>query len=491
MPLRRHATDKALPIWFVTAETWPELRDSLPPFVKTFAETSGFAAQPGRTLVFPGSSGALEGVLFGLEAKNAEAADPLLPGRLVSAIPAGLYYFANHPLDLELATLSWLLSGYRFTRYKSASAEIPELCAPDGVDADRIEKIAEAVALGRDLINTPANDLGPDALEEAALRVTTTYKAKASILRGDKLQMNNFPLIHAVGRASDKAPRLIDFSWGPLDAPKVTLVGKGVCFDSGGLDIKPSSAMLLMKKDMGGAATALALAAMIMGANLPVRLRVLIPAVENAISGNAFRPGDIYPSRKGLTIEIGNTDAEGRLILADALALADEDAPDLLIDFATLTGAARVALGPDLPPFYTQDDALAEAILAHGAALADPVWRLPLWSPYAKLLDSKIADLNNVSSGSFAGSITAALFLRRFVEKAKAWVHFDLYGWTPSAKPGHPEGGEVQTARLLLALIEQRFASGTPILGDTLTNIPPEAPEPPPFAEETATDLTP
>jgi leucyl aminopeptidase len=260
-----------------------------------------------------------------------------------------------------------------------------------------------------------------------------------------------------VGRAAAEAPRLVDFVFGPPDAPKVTLVGKGVCFDTGGLDIKPSSAMLLMKKDMAGAATALALAHMVMDAKLPVRLRVLIPIVENSVSANSFRPGDVVASRKGLNVEIGNTDAEGRLILADALALAVEEKPDLLLDFATLTGAARVALGPDLPPFYTADDALAAEMAEIGMAEHDPIWRLPLWEAYDSLLDSKVADLNNVSSGPFAGSVTAALFLRRFVEGAGAWVHFDLYGWNPSTKPGRPEGGETQTARLLYALLEKRY----------------------------------
>ncbi|MBX9741679.1 MAG: leucyl aminopeptidase family protein, partial [Beijerinckiaceae bacterium] len=267
----------------------------------------------------------------------------------------------------------------------------------------------------------------------------------------------NFPLIHAVGRAAQDAPRLVEFSWGDENAPKVTLVGKGVCFDTGGLDIKPSSAMLLMKKDMAGAATALALAHMIMDANLPVRLRVLVPIVENAIAGNAFRPGDIYPSRKGLHVEIGNTDAEGRLILADALALAAEEKPDVMFDFATLTGAARVALGPDLPPFYTDDDKLAAEISAAGSRVNDPVWRMPLWQPYDQLLDGKISQINNVSNGPFAGSITAALFLRRFVDGAQAWVHFDIYGWSPKTKPGSPEGGETQTARLLYEVLEQRY----------------------------------
>jgi leucyl aminopeptidase len=263
-----------------------------------------------------------------------------------------------------------------------------------------------------------------------------------------------------VGRASDKAPRLVDITWGDPRKPKVTLVGKGVCFDSGGLDIKPSSGMLLMKKDMGGAAAALALAAMIMEGNLAVRLRVLLPIVENAISSMAYRPGDVYPSRKGLSVEIGNTDAEGRLVLADALALADEESPELLVDFATLTGAARVALGPDLPPFYTEDEDLAAEVTRFGATTSDPVWRMPLWDPYDKLIEGKVSDLVNVSSGAFAGSVTAALFLRRFVEKAKSWVHFDIFAWTPGAKSGRPEGGEVQAARLLYDLFEARFGIG-------------------------------
>jgi leucyl aminopeptidase len=279
-----------------------------------------------------------------------------------------------------------------------------------------------------------------------------------NIVCGDDLLAQNFPLLHAVGRAAAEPPRIVDFSFGSADAPKVTLVGKGVCFDTGGLDIKPSAGMLIMKKDMGGAATALALASMIMEAKLPLRLRVIIPIVENAIAGNAFRPGDVYRSRKGLTVEIGNTDAEGRLILADALALADEEAPDLVFDFATLTGAARVALGPDLPPMYTDDDGLAAACLEYSRKVHDPVWRMPLWTPYDKQLDGKISDVVNVSPGPFAGSITAALFLRRFIERAKAWVHFDVYAWNPKTLPGRPEGGEVQVARLLFSMLADGYA---------------------------------
>jgi len=463
MLLHRGSQDAALPIWFVTAETWPQVRDALPAPAQAFAAACGFEPKPGRVQILPDAAGALAGVLLGLEGAKARRTDPFLPGKLATLLPHGLYRFANAPHDPTLAALSWLLSLYRFDRYKAVEAEQATLCAPPGVDPARIELIAKGVALGRDLINTPANDLGPDALEAAALNLAAQFRAKPSVTRGEKLLQTNLPLIHAVGRASDKAPRLVDFSWGPPRAPKVTLVGKGVCFDSGGLDVKPSSGMLLMKKDMGGAATAMALASMIMEANLAIRLRVVLPIVENAISSHAFRPGDVFPSRKGLSVEIGNTDAEGRLILADALALADEDAPELLLDFATLTGAARVALGPDLPPFYTMDEALAAEIASFAAASNDPVWRLPLWDPYDKLLDSKIADLNNVASGAFAGSVTAALFLRRFVEQAKTWAHFDIYAWTPTGKPGRPEGAEVQVARLLYDLLEARYGTGAEI----------------------------
>ncbi len=441
------AASEAVPIYFVTGENWPQIRADLPASAARFASASQFEPLPGRSLVLPSEDGRIGGVLFGLEKPDARNRDLFLPGRLATILPAGKYRFANAPHDMALAALAFLLGSYRFTRYKKAEGELPELVPPNEIDFDRITRIAKAVAFGRDLINTPANDMGPDALEAAALGLAEEFKADATCIRGQELLDKNFPLIHAVGRASDKAPRLVDFVWGASDKPKVTLVGKGVCFDTGGLDIKPEAGMALMKKDMGGAATALALAQMIMEAQLPVRLRVLLPIVENAIAGNAMRPGDIYPSRKGLTVEIGNTDAEGRLILADALALADEEAPELLLDFATLTGAARVALGPDLPPFYTMDETLAEDIAAHATRANDPVWRMPLWDPYDKLLDGKTGNLSNISGGPFAGSITAALFLRRFVEKTKSWVHFDIYAWNPTAKSARPEGGDVQTAR--------------------------------------------
>jgi leucyl aminopeptidase len=456
-PLRREHSPHAIPIWFVNAQTWPHMKAGLPAASAAFAEGCGFEPKPGRVQLLPDSSGAICGVLFGLDGEDARAANPFLPGALATSLPPGLYRFANAPRDPSLAALSWLLSQYRFKRYRPQNGRLPELCAPEGVDAARLERIAGAVALGRDLVNTPANDLGPDELEAAALTLAARYKADTSVTRGEALLEANFPLIHAVGRASDKAPRLVDFRWGDSTHPRVTLVGKGVCFDSGGLNIKPDAGMLLMKKDMGGAAAALALASMIMEAGLPVRLRVLLPIVENAISGSAFRPGDVYPSRKGLSVEIGNTDAEGRLILADALALADEEAPNLLFDFATLTGAARVALGPDLPPFYTHDETLAHDLARCAAVENDPLWRMPLWAPYDSWLDSKVANINNAPSGGFAGSITCALFLQRFVEHAASWLHVDIYGWTPKSKPGRPEGGECQAARALYKLLSERY----------------------------------
>ncbi|MEA2906172.1 MAG: leucyl aminopeptidase [Alphaproteobacteria bacterium] len=453
---RKGAAD-SVPIWFVTAATWNDIRARLDGAARAFADASGFEPRPGRHLIVPGTKGHLGGVLFAIEDADAPARDLFRAGRLPELLPAGTYRFATAPHDARLAALAFAFGSYHFSRYRKAEDKKIQLELPDGVDGAELTRIVEAVTLARDLINTPANDMGPAELEEAARALANRHSASIRSIIGDDLLKENFPLIHAVGRAAAGAPRLIDMSWGDPKAPKVTLVGKGVCFDSGGLDIKPDSAMLIMKKDMGGAANVLALAHMVMDRKLKVRLRVLIPAVENAISGSAMRPLDVYRSRKGLTVEVGNTDAEGRLILADALALADEDAPELLIDMGTLTGAARVALGPELPPFYTDDEKLAGKVAQHAAAENDPLWRLPLWRPYDSMLDSKIADLNNVTSGSFAGSITCALFLNRFVKAARAWLHLDIYAWTPSAKPGRPEGGECQAARALYALLSERY----------------------------------
>jgi leucyl aminopeptidase len=450
------AVPATLPIWFVNPANYAEVRERLGGPGRAFADSAGFKPKAGRHLLLPGAKGpGLGAVLFGLEDAS-EPRDPFLPGLLAQSLPAGVYRFANDPYDTRLAALSFALGSYTFSRYRKAEPREVKLDIPQSIDRDELERIVEGVTLARDLINTPANDMGPAELENAARALAARHNAKIRTIVGDDLLTENFPLLHAVGRGSARVPRLIELNWGERDHPRVTLVGKGVCFDSGGLDIKSEGAMSLMKKDMGGAASVLALAHMIMGRGLKIKLRVLIPAVENSIDGEAFRPSDVYVSRKGISVEVGNTDAEGRLVLADALAWADESAPDLLIDLGTLTGAARVALGPDLPPFYTDDHALAADLSRHAFAENDPVWRLPLWAPYNAMLESKVADVNNISSRSFAGSITCALFLQRFVSAAKSWLHIDIYAWTPTAKPGQPEGGECQVARALYALLSER-----------------------------------
>ncbi|MBN8935290.1 MAG: leucyl aminopeptidase family protein [Rhizobiales bacterium] len=447
----------AQPIWFVTPASLPKVVAKLDKRARAFVKAAGFEPRPGRHLILPGADGT-GGALFGLESAK-DGSNAFLPGLLPGVLPAGTWRFANAPHDTRLAALAFALGAYRFTRYRKAGDKAVRLVLPDGIDGDDLSRIADGMSLARDLINTPTNDMGPADLEAATRTLAKQHGAKFRSVVGDELHRQNFPLIHAVGRAADarRTPRLIELRWGRSGDPKVTLVGKGVCFDTGGLDLKPSSAMLLMKKDMGGAATVLALAHMIMDAKLKVALRVLIPAVENSVAGDAFRPSDVYASRKGLTVEIGNTDAEGRLILADALALADEETPDLLVDMGTLTGAARVALGPELPPYYTDDETLAADLARHAAVENDPLWRLPLWMRYDQNLDSKVADVNNIAAGGMAGSIICALFLKRFVSAAKSWLHFDIYAWTPAAKPGRPEGGECQAARALYALLTQRY----------------------------------
>jgi leucyl aminopeptidase len=451
--------DKAArPIHCVSREGLERALAKLGDHGRAWAKAHAFAGQAGRTVVLPDASGGVAGVLFGL-GDTTRPGDPFATAKLASELPEGTYAFVgDQPADPRLAALGWLLESYRFDRYRSANGAAARLVSPPNVDRDEVLQVAQAVALTRDLVNTPAGDLGPAELEAAATKLAEEHGASLRVITGDELA-KNFPLIHTVGAASPRKPRLIDVSWGPANAAKVTVVGKGVCFDTGGLDIKSSSNMALMKKDMGGAANALGLAAMIMQGKLNVRLRVLVPAVDNAIAGDAFRPGDVLTSRKGLTVEIGNTDAEGRLVLADALALADEDAPDLLVDLATLTGAARVALGPDLPAMFTDDEELARDMARHGKAENDPVWQLPLWERYNCLFESKIADLNNAGSSGFAGSITAALFVKRFVERAKCHAHFDIYAWTPSARPGRPFGGEAHAIRALYGLIRERYGS--------------------------------
>ncbi len=425
--------------------------------ISAWIDATGFKAKPGRHLLLPDDEGGIRGVLA-----IAKPEDRLwgLSG-LPSTLPTGAYKLAETTdLDTTQCAIGWALGAYDFDRYRSSEETNDDrsaLVIPETADAPLVDRTVQAVTLVRDLVNTPAADLGPPELAERAADLAAEYKADYRQVVGEALLDENYPMIHAVGRAAAKPPRLIDIGWGEPDAPKVTLVGKGVCFDTGGLDLKPASAMRLMKKDMGGAATVLGLARMIMDAGLGVRLRVLIPAVENNVSGGAFRPGDVLSSRKGLSVEIGNTDAEGRLVLADALAEGDSEAPELMIDCATLTGAARVALGPDLPAMFTDDDALAAALADRAADYQDPIWRLPLHPGYRELLDSKIADLNNAPDSPFAGAVTAALFLQRFVEQAKAWVHFDLFAWNAKARPGRPIGGEAMAMRALYHELAARY----------------------------------
>ncbi|MFY8092225.1 MAG: leucyl aminopeptidase family protein [Niveispirillum sp.] len=417
----------------------------------------GFKAAPGATALLPGADGQIARVLAGV----AERIDIWSLAGLPGSLPSGSYII-EADLDADTATAvatGWVLATYQFTRYKKSTKEFASLVLPARADGAAVERFAKAAFLVRDLVNTPCEDMGPPQLAEAAQRLAAEFGATFNAIVGDDLLAQNYPMIHAVGRAAARAPRLIDLRWGDASHPLVALVGKGVCFDTGGLDIKPSSGMLMMKKDMGGGAHALGLARLIMEAKLPVRLRVLVPAVENAIAGNAFRPMDIIPTRKGLTVEIGNTDAEGRLVLCDALTEADSEKPALLLDFATLTGAARVALGPDLPALFSNNDELAAEILAAGTAKDDPLWRLPLWQGYRPQLDSKIADLNNAPGGGMAGAITAALYLEQFVSKDTVWAHVDLFSWNQSNRPGRPEGGEAMTLRAMFEVVAKRFGS--------------------------------
>ncbi|KAB0682701.1 leucyl aminopeptidase family protein [Aureimonas leprariae] len=446
------------PVWPVFADGF----ETLPDDVRRWCAACRFKGGAGEVLLVPDASGEVGAAVLGLgkEKQSGSAAGrSMLAGALANALPDGAWRLADgHPLDPDLASLAFRLGAYRFDRYRAKpEGDAAPTIAAGAADEAKATLVASAVHLVRDLVNTPANDFLPDATEQAARDLGAEFGAEVSSIVGDDLLAENFPMIHAVGRAGSVAPRLVDLCWGAADAPRVTLVGKGVSFDTGGLDIKPASGMLLMKKDMGGAANVLGLARILMGRKLPIRLRVLLPAVENSIAGNSFRPGDVLRSRAGRTVEIGNTDAEGRLILADALTLADEEAPDLLLDMATLTGAARVALGPDLPPFFTDDEAFAAELAEASLAVADPLWRLPLWTPYAKNLASKIADTNNVTSDGFAGSVTAALFLQAFVKQAKTWAHFDVFAWRPQAGPTGPAGGEAQCIRALHRLIETRF----------------------------------
>ncbi len=422
-------------------------------FIKNWLESTQFRGEAGNVSLIPDTSGNISRVLCCVaDAKNFWGA-----GNLALSLPENIYQFELSDADYQEFAIAWGLGAYQFTVYKKPTKKSAQLFLPKYIDHNSIINTVESIYLVRDLINTPTDDMGPSELAAAAVKLGKEYNAKVQQIIGADLLKNNFASIYTVGRASDDAPRLIDLRWGNEKHPKVTLVGKGVCFDSGGLDIKPSSAMLLMKKDMAGGAHVLGLARMIMQANLPINLRVLIPAVENVISGNAYRPGDIIKSRKGITIEIGNTDAEGRVILADALTEAVSENPDLIVDITTLTGAARVALGTELPALFCNHDDTANAVIQHGNQKLDPVWRLPLFTSYRESLNSPIADINNNSTDSYGGAITAALFLKEFVPDNIPWVHFDLMAWNLKARPGRPVGGEAMALRGLFSYFVSRF----------------------------------
>lgn len=471
-------TTQAGKLTFVGQDTGIDAIPGLDDHAKAWLKAGGFKAAAKKTALLPSNEGTIAGAVIGIGDGNAgEPCGPaeLLSGHLAQVLPAGDYALAESSADAELAAVAWGLGAYRFETYKgrdkqkpdteddAANAKRPRMVLPGSLDREAVLNTVEAVWFGRNLINTPASDLGPAELEAAARTLSARHNAQVEVTTGDDLLAKNFPMIHAVGRASDRAPRLIDLTWkkpgGSSSARRITIVGKGICFDTGGLDLKPAAGMLLMKKDMGGAAATLALAHMIMGQQLDVALRVLIPAAENSVSGNAFRPSDILQSRLGKTVEVGNTDAEGRLVLADALALADDDKPDTLISMATLTGAARVALGPDLPAFFSTDDDFASDVTAAGEAIGDPLWRMPFWQGYDRTLESRIADMSNISDGPFGGAITAALFLKRFVSQARCYAHIDLYGWRPSANALCPGGGEPHAARAVFQALKTQLAA--------------------------------
>ncbi|MEM8632438.1 MAG: leucyl aminopeptidase family protein [Pseudomonadota bacterium] len=448
-------SDVSVPLIILGSGDLAAWQEHQPAETVAWVKANGFTGSAGAVCLLPAPDGTLSAALAGVGGEKDRQRKRFILAGAAAKLPAGAYRLDHWPdgMDLDEACLGWLLAGYRFDRYKTGKAGSARLVSPAGVDAARLETIAAGEALARDLINTPAEDMGPPDLQAAAGALAHAYGAGFTVIEGDDLLTRNFPLIHTVGRAAARAPRLLELNWGSA-GPHLTLVGKGVCFDTGGLNLKPGGSMGLMKKDMGGAANVLGLARMIMGADLPIRLRVLVPAVENAVSGNAFRPGDILTSRAGLTVEINNTDAEGRLVLADALALATETPTDLLVSMATLTGAARVAVGPDLAPYFTDDAGLSAALDTSAAKVHDPVWRLPFWDPYDEMIEPGIADLDNAPAGGFAGAITAALFLRRFTGSAR-YVHFDIYGWQPKPAPARPKGGVGQGIRALFDALSE------------------------------------
>jgi len=451
----------ARPLWLVAEGDLAEWLASQDEATRAWLAALRFRAERHQVTCIARPDGSVSGAVLGLGALSSIGAlEPWHIAGAVDRLPGGPWRIET-PLPAEAATaaaLGWAHGSYRFERYRSKpkAAASAGLVPPQLADMAYVRRTAAAIAMARDFINMPAADLSPERLADEALALARANGAEGRCIMGDALR-EGYPAIHAVGQASAVAPRLVDFTWGDTSAPKVTLVGKGVCFDTGGLDIKPAAGMLLMKKDMGGAACVLALARMVMESALPVRLRVLVPAVENSISGNAYRPGDVLRTRKGVTVEIGNTDAEGRLVLCDALALADTEQPDLLIDLATLTGAARIALGPELPAVFGTREETVDALLRHGRRIADPLWPMPLWAGYDDDIASKIADVNNASSSTFAGAIIGGLFLKRFVTQSKDWLHVDLFGWNPKDRPGRPVGAEPQAVRALYALLTERY----------------------------------
>jgi len=452
--LTPNASKTTLPITALTKRTLGAWLGKQNAKLQRWVKSTHFAANEGELCLVPGSDGALGRVLIGVTALD----DPWGYAAYPLRVPRGRYRLDPAPEaeQANAAALGWALGTYRFGRDKKQEVTYAQLVWPEAANKPRISAIVEAIGLCRDLINTPADDLGPAALAEEGERIAKSFGGKARIVKGEKL-IEGFPAVHTVGRAAGQQAHLLDFTWGDEKHPKVTLVGKGVIFDSGGLDLKPASGMKLMKKDMGGAALVLGVAHVVMSLKLPVRLRVIVPAVENSIGPNAMRPLDVLRTRKGLTVEVGNTDAEGRLILSDALTAADEDKPDLLIDAATLTGAARVALGTALPALFCNDDALASEILAAGLAAKDPLWRLPLHQPYARLLESPVADINNVTNDTYAGAIAAALFLERFISPSTRWAHIDTMAWNVEMRPGRPAGGEAFALRALVELLSRRY----------------------------------
>ncbi len=447
------SVDDAVPVHRVSVDDLDSLDRSLGERVARWAAAAGFKGKAHSHCLVPDEAGDLSMVLCGFEA---DAAAIWSLAHLPHALPSGTYRLTQTE-DTDAAALGWALGAYRFDLYKSKTESPALLVWPEGADQPRVIATAQALCLARDLVNTPAQDLNPATLQEAMEALAAAHGAAITTIVGDNLLAQNYPAIHAVGRAAADAPRLIDMTWGDENAPRVTLVGKGVCFDSGGLDVKVAANMRLMKKDMAGAATVAGLASLIMATALPVRLRVLIPAVENAIAGNAYHPMDVIRARNGKTIEIGHTDAEGRVVLSDALVEASADEPEVLLDFATLTGAARIALGLDLPALFSNDDALAADLLAASEAAADPMWRLPLWNGYRPMIDGETADITNSTGSAFGGAITAALFLREFVGEGIAWAHVDTYGWMAENKPGRPKGGEAPGLRATYDMLRKRF----------------------------------